>query len=890
MTVEPGSQLLHYRIVDKLGEGGMGAVWRATDTTLGRDVAVKILPEGFSHDQERRARFEREAKVLASLDHDNIATIHGLHVADGVHFLVMELVTGEDLAHRLARSRIEPKEALGIAVQVAAALEAAHDRGIVHRDVKPANIVVTPDGKAKVLDFGLARPMDAGGPGTSLLANSPTLTSPMTMAGAILGTAAYMSPEQARGKLVDRRADIWAFGCVLYEMLVGAPAFGGETVTDVLASVVKQEPDWGALPAETPPLARSLLRRCLQKDPASRLHDIADARIEIEEAADDLAGAQWTRAALVAAPTWKRVLPWTVAGAAIVALLVFVVMRAKSPTAGSPGIVTQFEVPLGSGERLTTGVSVPAVSPAGDAVAFAVREGTHSRILLRRVGEREARPIRGTEDGQLPFFSPDGEWIGFTRLGGDMYKIPVAGGERSVLAEGPWWGSHATWLPDGRIIADGHSDDTRLVTVDVDTRKVTLLTEYHSEEKDPQLYPEALPDGTVLFAVQHDGRSMLARYFPDRKDWTTLGTEGNGPIEFLQAGYLVFQQAGAIVVAEFDPRGDGTIGPATRVLEAANPEHVAVSSSGTAAYVEFPEGTGVSLVRVDRSGRVTPLVARVDNYRWPRLSPDGRRLAVGVGDVRKSRLWLVDLADGRRDLVQDSSKTMNTEPVWTPGGDRIAYGSSRSTADVYWLASRGGTSEVLSAEPYDQWPTSFSPDGKLLLFYTWPSVGHSQYSDIRVARTDGGGPSEVVVDDPGQQRGGRFSPDGHWLVYSSEESGESAIYVRRYPELDRKSRVSSAGGIDPSWSPDGREIFYLDGNRMISVAFDPRGESPVGKEAVLFNAPFVFDPTGDQSYDVFPDGQSFVMMFPDLKSPPRLFVMTGLLEQVNRLAGTARSR
>jgi serine/threonine protein kinase/Tol biopolymer transport system component len=875
-----GKTLAHYEITSLLGKGGMGEVYSARDTKLNRSVAIKLLPAEVSSNPEWVQRFQREAHTLATLQNENVASIYGFEVADGVRFLVMEHVEGEDLRQRLERGALPMDEAIAVARQIANGLEAAHEVGIVHRDLKPANVKVRRDGTVKLLDFGLAKGVAAASGGSLDMSNSPTMAALATQEGLILGTAAYMAPEQARGKLVDRRADIWAFGIVLYEMLTGRRAFEGEDVSEILASVIKDDPPWDALPRDLPPSIGRLLRRCLAKDPKRRLSAIGDARLELDdESAGENTGEEWGQAAMVATPTWKRVLPWTVAGIATVVLLVFGWRSALSPKTESPGIVTQFEVPLGSGQRLTTGLSIPAVSHAGDAVAFTVRDGTRSRIMLRRLGEREAVPVAGTEDGQLPFFSPDGEWIGFSRYGGALYKVPVEGGERSVLAEvhGAWWNPYATWVSDGRIIADGLGNERRLVVVQVDTREVKPLTEHHFEGEEGHTHPEVLPDGTVLFAVAHDGRSTLARYFPNRGDWTDLGTEGTGPIEYLRSGQLVFQQAGSTVIAAFDPGGNGTIGPARRVLEAAHPDHFAISPSGTVAYVDFQEGTGLSLVRVDRSGGLTPLLARIDDYRWPRLSPDGRRLAVGVGDVRESHLWLVDLADGRRDRIQDDG-TLNGEPVWSPAGERIAYSSLRATADVYWQASRGGNSEVLSAEPFDQWPTSISPDGKLLLFYTGPSGG---YSDIRVARTDGGGTAEVVVDDPGFQRGGRFSPDGRWLLYSSQESGASAIYVRRYPELDRKSRVSPAGGVDPAWSSDGREIFYLDGRRMIAVAFDPEAEAPVGKGTVLFEAPFVFDPTGDQSYDVFPDGRSFVMKFPDLESPPRLFVMTGFLDQVN---------
>ena len=386
----------------------------------------------------------------------------------------------------------------------------------------------------------------------------------------------------------------------------------------------------------------------------------------------------------------------------------------------------------------------------------------------------------------------------------------------------------------------------------------------------------------MLFGIEYgEERSVIARTTPGTGSWERLGIEGSGPLSYLQSGHLVFQRAGATVVAPFDLT-DGTVGSPIPVLADADPGHVDASPGGTAAYVHFPEGSGRTLVRVDRDGEIESLVEEKGTYRWPRLSPDGMRLAVGKEWASWERIWTIDLVSSRQTLLQDVGSRGNSEPVWTRDGTRLAYASGRSTADVYWQEAGGGESEILSEEEIDQWPTSFSPDGRLLMFYGGASNGDQ---DIWVVPVDGSAAATAVVREPGSQRSGRFHPAGSWIVYSSLDTGRSEIVVRKYPELEPRYTVSSDGGIDAVWSPDGREIFYLKGDRMMAVAFDPGAPDPLGAESELFELGFEFDPSEDQSYDVFPDGQHFVMLWPDQESPPRLRVVTGFLREVARLTG-----
>jgi len=881
-----GQTLAHYRITAALGAGGMGEVYRATDTKLGREVALKVLPAAVAADPERLARFEREAKMLAALNHPHIAHIHGLEESGDHRALVMELVEGQTLAGRIARGAVPLSEALAIARQLAEALEYAHERGIIHRDLKPANIKVTPEGAVKVLDFGLAKALDPSGSGSGPdgrpdAAASPTITShAMTRAGVILGSAAYMAPEQARGKVIDKRVDVWSFGCVLFEMLTARRPFAGEDVTDTIVAVVTREPDWSALPATTPARVRELLQRCLAKDPKQRLHDIADARLDLEQAMG-AGGTQpstaETSAERVVVPlrsrAW-RIVPWALAATAtLVAAAALAKFRLDAPAPS--GVAAHLSVELPDGLQLTP--SAPALSPDGRRLAFSALGPSGIAIYVRDLDSFGVRQVDGSEGGMGPFFSPDGEWLGFY-TGTLVKKAPAGGGQASALARPPFWVGGATWAADGRIVIAGLNGGLWALPTEpgVAQEPVELTRIDQSRGERGHQGPLALPDGRLLFTVVRQGESLIGVYEPAQQRVVPLGTSGS-PVAYLSTGHLVFRQAGRLVAAPFDLSSTQLAGPVTPILPEAAPDYVAFSSAGLVAHLHYPQGTRKTLVLVDRAGGHRPLVGEGADYRWPRLSPDGRRLAVGtrvVGEARLSvsGLWVFDLQSGSHIRLQDDG--VNTEPVWTSDGQRLIYSSSRGSGgvDLYWQPGDGsGASKLLSGLPFEQWPTGVSPDGRLLAFYGQPEGrGYGIWTvTLEEAHT-----ATQILSSPGFIRGARFSPDGKWLAYSSDETGRSEVYVRAFPSLEAKWPISSEGGISPTWSPDGRELFYRSGARMMVADVTTGPTFSARPPRVLFEGPFDVDVSGDIDYDVAPDGQHFVMTLVERAAQPRLRVLT----------------
>ena len=661
MPLSAGTRLGPYEILSALGAGGMGEVYRARDTKLDRAVAIKILPEAFAADTERIARFQREAKTLASLNHPNIAHIHGLEESDGVRALVMELVEGEDLAQRIERGAIPPDEALPIAKQVTDALEAAHEQGIIHRDLKPANIKVRPDGTVKVLDFGLAKAMEPTGVASPSVSQSPTITTPaMTQAGMILGTAAYMSPEQARGKPVDKRADIWAFGCVLYEMLTGKRAFGGEDVSLTLADVMKGEADWQALPATLPPGIRTVLTRCLQKDPKQRLRDIGDVRLALD-GAFERAPSQTSATVILASSTWSRGLPWATAAVAVAAAVAGWSVRQPPPTP-----VTRFEIELR--RTITSGAGNNrrelALSPDGRSLVYVEGERSTSRLMRRDIDQLAPTAIAGSEQQEptMPFFSPDGGTVGFlSQRTGALMKIPIAGGTPVTLSErlenrAP--PSGATWLPDGTIV---HNAAGGLWRVPATGGAPILLLETGVFAAGPM----ALPGGrAVLFHVggAGGGEASLEALVLSSGERRKI-VSGRDPF-YVPTGHLVFARAnGSLWAAPFDvDRLTITREPTPLSLTAFRLSSVAsaqfsVAANGSLAYVpgESQAGTGSGgiLAWVGRNGAATPVIDEPGVYDYPRLSPDESRIAFSQNDI-----WVWDLRRGSRTRLTFDGRTM----------------------------------------------------------------------------------------------------------------------------------------------------------------------------------------------------------------------------------------
>ncbi len=866
MALHPGSKLGVYEVTAKIGAGGMGEVYRAHDTTLDRDVAIKVLPDAFATDPERLARFEREAKVLASLNHPNIAAIYGLEKSDDTRALILELVEGPTLQDRIAKGPIPLDEALPIARQIAEALEAAHEQGIIHRDLKPANVKVKDDGTVKVLDFGLAKALQ---PELSDLdaANSPTMTmtAAATKMGVIMGTAAYMSPEQARGGVADRRADVWAFGVVLYEMLTGRPLFEGQTVSDTLASVLKNDPDWRALPAALPSSIRRLLRRSLDKDRKLRLQHIGDARLEIGEAdAEPVTGSDAGRtsrkrhdAALMGVTA--------VVTAMASGLVAWAVLR---PDAVSTPAVSSLHLRLPAGSYLidphpeAPGRFPPiVVSPDGTRLAYAASgERDVPRLYVRALAGFDVRELPGTEGAELPFFSPGGEWVGFW-VNDTLYRVSTNGGAPVQVGEVRRGVRGAVWAADDTMILGGVNRG--LLQIAADGGALLEITEPSVERGDEyHAWPSLLPDGEhVLFSAVTADSSNIAVLSLSSGDWRILeGTEDATQARFLDSGHLVFFRQGGLFAAPFSPSEGVLTEPAVLVLDGlltkSNAGHdigyFTVSRHGTLMYV--PGGTWTAenrVVSVDRAGEATPLISERGIYTYStNLSPDGTQLAVTDNITGNGDIWVHDLTRGTRTLL--SSEGSSIYPVWSADGDRVLFaGFMESSFDLYAAPADGsGERELLLERDLGQFPTSVSPDGRFVaLWERNPDTG----DDIHILSLDGDRATIAFLTTPASERDPSFSPDGVYLAYSSNVSGRDEVYVAAVSGAGGRTTISNNGGRWPHWSAAGDELFYISGSTMmaVSVTLEPIFEA--GTAQPLFEGPF------DQWYDVTPDG-SFVML------------------------------
>jgi serine/threonine-protein kinase len=899
MPIETGTRLSSYEIISQIGAGGMGEVYRARDTKLGREVAIKVLPEAFA-ESERLARFEREARLLASLNHPNIATLFDLQEHDGTHFLVLELVPGETLAERIQQGPIPIDEAVPLFKQIAEALEAAHEKGIIHRDLKPSNIKVTPEGKVKILDFGLAKAL-AGEPVTQNLSESPTLTREFTETGVVLGTAPYMSPEQARGKTVDKRADIWAFGCCLYEALTGKVAFLGDTVADTIAKIVEREPDWQMLPPTTPPFVRSLLRRCLQKDANRRLHDIADARIEIEDADTEPSVGEIPRARK------SRALPWILA--ALAALAAGVAGWYLKPSAPRPvsKMIVEVEPAEWLGSRART---LPQFRMSRTAVAFS-RDGKYLvfnagdsegfRLYLRPMDGLEAQPIPFTEGALGPFYSPDGKWIGFW-ANGSLKKVPIGGGPAITLCDTSSLPVGASWGPNGTIVFG--KDEGGILEISSDGGEPRAITHLAEGEYSHRL-PYILPDGeTVLFTKLKRRRgwdeAQIVAFSLETGEQKVLVDNGVDA-RYSLTGHLVFVRSGTLMAVPFDlKRLEVTGGPVgvAEIKQAVNARHDAsgtgsgqfsFSDSGSLAYV--PGGIFLSpeksLVLVDRDGAAEVLAAPKADYYYPRLSPDGRRIAVSVRSVQEWDIWAYDITRGTSTrITQDES--VETSPIWSPDGHRIAFISDRTgksslygiPADSSGSAERLTTLEQVSA-------ASWSPDGLALVILHRASEGNN---DIWILPLEG--EPQPFVESPFHELYPTFSPDGRWLAYVSNQSGRLEVYVTSYPGPGPKHQISVNGGRAPSWAPNGRELFYhsfeVDRERfMWAVKITTNPTFIAGKPRVLFKRDFVGQ-VPSRGYDVTPDGRFLLVQAesPRQEEVTKIHITLNWFEELKRLLPT----
>jgi serine/threonine protein kinase/Tol biopolymer transport system component len=891
-----GLTLGHYKIGELLGAGGMGEVYRARDTRLDRDIAIKVLPTGLAADADRIARFQREAKVLASLNHPNIASLYGFEESDGTHFLVMELVEGETLAQRIARAPIAPVEALSIGSQIAEACEAAHEKGVIHRDLKPANIKITPEGKVKVLDFGLAKALE-GAPSSVVMANSPTISIAATNAGVILGTTAYMSPEQAKGLEASPRSDIFSFGCVLYEMHTGRQAFTGETVAEVIAHVIAREPDLAMLPANLNPRVPELLRRCLEKDPRRRWHAVADTRVEIDEILTDPRGVV-LEAHLIAPrkPLWKRAIP-AVAGLLAGAVLAGAATWRLKPD--PPTSVLQFRFPLPENQAFSnSGRHLLTVAADGSSFVYAAS----GRLYLKKRDDFSSTPIPGSDvpmGGPMdPTFSPDGLSIAFYSDGDKTIKrTSLEGGTPVTICHasgvfGISWGSdnHLLFGEQGkgvmRVSADGGKADT------------IVAVEKNEEARNPQL----LPGGSVLFTVVMGDKTNVVAQKPGSDDRKIL-VEGGTDARYLPIGQLVFAQGGDVLSVPFDVgRLERTDGP-TPLSEtvytggAQGIAQLAFSDSGTLVYV-----TKASPLRtvalVNREGKATPIALPPGEYETPRLSPNGKQLVLSVIADGERNIYVYDLVakTSPRRLTFDG--TNNRFPIWSADGKSIVFQSDREGNNyMFWQPADGitGKAERLGmpvARSGIHRPSDFARHASMLLFTV--VIAGSRENDI-YAYSIADRKSVVVVSEARRQHNAQLSPDGRWLLYESDESGRAEVYLQPYPPVPNvKFQISRGGGHSPLWSPSGKELFFVSGGALFSVSFETQ-PSPSFSEKIRLPVPAFIQPEVDPSnrqYDVTLDGQEFVMILPpgesvaDTGPPPQVQAVVGWFEKLKSKAAT----
>jgi serine/threonine-protein kinase len=884
MSLEIGQQVGCYEITSLLGKGGMGEVYRARDTKLKREVAIKVLPVDVSSDAERVSRFQREAEVLASLNHPNIAAIYDLSKSGETRFLVLELVEGETLADRIARGPIPIEESLAIGKQIAEALEAAHERDVLHRDLKPANVKATPDGVVKLLDFGLAKVLDSPGSSSVSPSMSPTLTLGATRSGVILGTAAYMSPEQAVGKQADRRSDIFSFGAVLFEMLTGARAFDGETAGDTLASVVKDEPDWTKLPADTPESIRTLIKRCLTKDRRRRLQAIGEARITLE---DPKIGAVNTQVASAPAGAWFRI----VATALIASLAVVALWGWMRPTPGEERVISRFTIP-GYVTAVASGV---VLSRDGSRLAFV--SGPQRQIYVQRMmSEFEARPLEGTEEAHHLSFSPDGEWISFVsgeRAAGVVKKVAVAGGRPQQLAKagGQVGPPTQSWGDDGRIL---FTNEGVLQRISVNGGEPEVIA--RPDRANGELYyasPQLLQGGQQILVTVSSGSGATQVVSLDPQTGNrkvVLKLAGTGIGQFVPAapgsnrGYILSyaRDTGSLMAAAFDAGRLETQGSLIPVLEgvqaAPGPFGLySVSASGTLAYAPGSGSTsGRTLVWVGRDGKEEPLPLPPRSYNNPRISPDGRRVALSITGEMED-IWLYDLT--RSTLERVTSEGNSGGPIWVTD-TQLVY-ERRPTAGAAIMSIRldgtGVSSVLAAAEKGPIAPSSVSQDGKLLV--GWYPLAGTLWTLPLLENPPAPGIPQGFLDARSTRFNPTLSPDGGWIAFRGDVTGRQEIYVAPYPGPGAGGLISTGGGSLPRWSRSGRELFYRSTDKVMAVDIQTNPSFRAGIPAAVFEWRGLVG-----GYDVSPDGKRFLMVKENRPqaNPEQLNIVMNWMEELKK--------
>jgi eukaryotic-like serine/threonine-protein kinase len=900
MTLPSGTRLGPYEITGAIGAGGMGEVYRAHDTKLNRDVAIKTLPAAFAADRDRVSRFEREAQSLAALNHPHIAQIYG--VIESSSALVMELVEGEDLSARIARGPIPMKEALALARQIADALECAHERGIIHRDLKPANIKVSESGSVKVLDFGLAKALVAEAAGAGGIENSPTITSPaLTQMGVILGTAAYMAPEQAKGKTVDRRADVWAFGGVLFEMITGQRAFAGEDVTDVIASVMRADPDWSALPADTPAAIRKLLRRCLEKDRTKRLDSMAVAKYEVEEA---LAAPDAEPAIVIGSRRAPAVAPVVAIGALCAILAAIATWAAVRPRAGAPAVFrAQLTPPTPDELSIDFFVGDLDVSADGTTVAYtAKRSGVVPEIFVRHADQEEGIPLKGTRDGRGPVLSSDGQWLAY-QLTTDIRKVPVNGGAAQVVCTNCAGGYRGgAWLADGSFVFStaGGQTGLRLLRPDA-TGSEPLTSPDAAADERAHTFPRALPgDRGILFAIDGvAGGSNVAVLDLRSNKVTTLARGGSNP-RYAPSGHLLYAASGVLYAVPFDLQRLKTTGAAVQVLsglvtKSSGAADYAVTANGTLLYVSGNAVHSSYTVTVGgRSGPREPLPVPPAGYVGVRFSPDAKQ---AVLDSRSGELdlwvWSFDKKTTRRLTFGPGG---DQYPVWTHDGRHIIYagsdGKQHYRAILRRNADGSGTPETLTRHDSVLFPTALTPDGSTLLAHSPANAAGiapgiftiSMTGDHTPRRIEGLGNDAINA---------QISPDGKWIAYQTAGSSRTEVVVQAFPNVaGGQWQISSNGGAQPLFNRNGTELFYRDlERRLMSVPVQLSPQFTHGNPTVVFEN--VFSPGPGRPYDVSLDGQRFLLineMHLEKKDgrPPQLNVVLNWVEELKRVVPAAR--